>query len=422
MSKIRLLHLADIHLGIEKYGRVDPATGLNSRLVDFCSCLDEAIEFALGNDVDLVVFCGDAYRSRDPNPTYQREFARRIRKLARSGIQVFLLVGNHDLPLATGRANSVEIFETLEVDNVHIGRKPGLHLIRTRRGPVQIVAMPWLARNVVLSRDDHKNKTLDEINQLIEEYVATRIGALAEELDERTPAILAAHLSVLGAVYGSEKSVMLGSDLLVPRSAIAKRAFDYVALGHVHKHQVVSNDPLAIYAGSIERVDFGEEGEEKGFVVVDLEKGSAEYSFRTVRARRFLTIEVNVEVGDPTEQIITAIERHHIEGSVVRIQIRTTPEKEPAIQYTEIRRALKDAHSVAAISKHVERKARTAFSGHLVEDMTPRQALDLYLRAKQYPTDRARLLLEYADRLLQDGTQASARLASGSAPERGEAQ
>ena len=105
---IRLIHLADTHLGVENYGRLDPATGLSSRLSDFLAALDQAVDYAVTQRVDLVVFAGDAYKTRDPSPTHQRELARRIRRLCDAGIPCFLLVGNHDLPNAQSRANSDE--------------------------------------------------------------------------------------------------------------------------------------------------------------------------------------------------------------------------------------------------------------------------------------------------------------------------
>lgn len=407
MGKIRILHLADTHLGVETYGRIDPATGLNSRLLDFAVALDQAVDYALNGDVHLVVFAGDAYRSRDPNSTCQREFARRIWKLASQGIQVFLLVGNHDLPAAAGRANSVDIFETLEVQNVHVGRKPGLYRIHTRAGPVQIVALPWLSRSQVFTKEDQKNRTPDEINELVGAYVSSFVSRAAAELDQIIPAVLVAHLSVMGAVWGSEKSVMLGQDFVVPRSLVALPAFDYVALGHVHRHQVLGNIPLTVYPGSLERIDFGEEKEDKGFVVVELEKGSAEYDFHKVDARRFLTVEIAIRTDDPMPEILSCLEKQDLAGAIVRVLIRTTEEREGSIQYNEIRRYLvsREVAHVAAITKHVERKHRTVFSGKLAEEMTPLQALDLYLKNKQVSPDRAGVLMRYAGMMVQDVVQ-----------------
>src|SRR5919201_5251004 len=118
MAAIRIAHLADTHIGMENYGRINPETGLNQRLHDFLHSLDQAIDGALGADVDLVVFAGDVYKTRDPTPTHQREFAQRVRNLTQRGIQVMLVAGNHDIPLSAGRASSVDIFRALEIPNV----------------------------------------------------------------------------------------------------------------------------------------------------------------------------------------------------------------------------------------------------------------------------------------------------------------
>ena len=78
---LNLLHLADIHFGMENYGRLDPATGLNRRLLDFSRSVHHAIDYALEHDVHLAVFAGDIYKHRDPDPSWQREFARCVRRL-----------------------------------------------------------------------------------------------------------------------------------------------------------------------------------------------------------------------------------------------------------------------------------------------------------------------------------------------------
>ncbi|MEX0787364.1 MAG: metallophosphoesterase, partial [Anaerolineales bacterium] len=91
---IRLLHFADVHIGMENYGRLDPATGTSSRVRDFLDRLDEMIDYALQGEADLAVFAGDAFKNRDPEPTHQREFAARIKRLA-DAMPVLVAVGNH---------------------------------------------------------------------------------------------------------------------------------------------------------------------------------------------------------------------------------------------------------------------------------------------------------------------------------------
>ncbi len=131
---IRILHFADLHLGVENYGRLDPETGLSSRLMDFLHAFDFVVDYAIKEQVDLLLFAGDAFKNRDPSPTHQREFARRMQRLSAAEIPTFLLVGNHDLPNAIKRAHAVEIFNTLETPNITVAERPGYHRIATRGG------------------------------------------------------------------------------------------------------------------------------------------------------------------------------------------------------------------------------------------------------------------------------------------------
>jgi exonuclease SbcD len=403
---IKLLHFADLHLGVENYGRIDPATGLSTRLMDFLHVYDQVVDYALKNDISLVVFAGDAYKTRDPSPTYEREFARRIRRLSTAGIPTVLVAGNHDTPSALGRAITVEIFATLEVDNVHVAKKPEVIAIKTKDGPVQVVALPWVTRSALLARDEHKNKNLEEINELllkrITDIIIEHHDSLISQLDRTVPTILAAHATVQGAVYGSERSVMLGQEVILPPSLARNPAFDYVALGHIHKHQVLNEEPPVIYSGSIERIDFGEEREDKGFVVAEVERGRATWQFVKTDARRFVTIEVDVQGDDPTAEILEAITHREIKDAVVRIIIHTVAEKEPLINEDEIRRALAGAFHIAAIVKDVERKVRLRLGDQPIEEMTPRQMLERYFQVKQTPPERTKLLLEHAEEIFRE--------------------
>ena len=117
---MKLLHFSDVHIGHEIYGKTDSKTGLNTRLLDFLARLDEVVEKS--KEVDLVVFAGDAFKTRDPSLTYQREFAKRILKMSQQ-TPVVMIIGNHDIPPSLGKADTLEIFSALEVPNVYIFSK-----------------------------------------------------------------------------------------------------------------------------------------------------------------------------------------------------------------------------------------------------------------------------------------------------------
>ena len=300
---MKIIHFADLHLGVETYGRIDPATGLSTRLNDFLVALDKLVDYALENSVDLVVFCGDAYKSREPSQTQQREFARRINRLSTNGIPIFILIGNHDLPNAVGKATATEIFDTLAVKNVIVSNRPDIHLIETKSGPVQVASLPWLRRSGLLSKDDARNLGLEEINREMERALTKMVVSHAEKLDPAVPSILAAHLGVANATIGSERLMAIGQEHFLMISNIANPAFDYIALGHIHKAQVINENPPVVYSGSLERVDFGEEADDKGFYVVDIEPGpragerKVSYEFETVRGRSFRTVSVTLRNG-----------------------------------------------------------------------------------------------------------------------------
>jgi exonuclease SbcD len=405
MNNIRIMHLADIHIGMENYGRLDPATGLNGRVMDFLRRLNEAVDYALDNEVDLVLFAGDAYKTRDPNSTYRREFARRVKKLADAGTPVVLLVGNHDLPAQDKRASSIDIFRTLGVPNVLVATQDRLHRIITRRGaPIQVATVPYPVRQRLLSRDEHKDKTIAELDALVQELVTQNIQALAEQVDPSIPAILVGHFSVSDAEYGSERTVMLGRDVVVLKSVLAVPAWDYVALGHIHRHQELNKgqQPPIVYAGSLERIDFGEEKEPKGFVVADVRRGHADWEFHRVEARRFVTIREDVrDQADPLEVLSESIARHDITDAIVRVIVQAQPEQEGLLRDGDIRRALDGAYFIAGISKEMERAYRQRLGGESPEGLTPAELLEHYLRSKDTPPERVAALLKHAENIFQ---------------------
>src|SRR4030042_1101908 len=409
---MKILHFADLHLGMETYGGVDPATGLSTRLLDVLKALDEVVEYAVSNDVDLVLFCGDAYKNRDPSQTQQRDFAKRLRRLSESGIPVFLLVGNHDLPNAIGRANAVEIFDTLSVNHIHVGNRPDIYTIPTKKGNVQIVALPWLKRSALLSREEAKNLSIEQANDRLQEMMTRRLLDLISELDPSLPTLLIAHVAVSTAKPGSERSMGVGRDPILLLGNVAQPVFDYVALGHVHRQQVLIQNPPVVYAGSLERFDFGDEGEDKGFFVVDIElrgkERSVTYEFDKVNARRFVTLEIYIDIGDvePNTTVLKAIAQHEaeIKNAIVRVQLSLPGAVEASLRDAKISEVLRAAHYVT-IAKEVRQEARLRLGEWTSHELTPVEALKKYLETKEVPDERKTVLLEYGESLMWEAEQ-----------------
>ena len=405
---MRILHFSDLHIGVENYGRVDPRTGLSTRLLDFLAALDEVVEYALAQDVDLVLLAGDAYKGRDPSQTQQREFAQRLARLSAAGIPTFLLVGNHDLPNAVNRATAVEIFPTLQVPNIYVGDSLQNYTVPTRDGPVQVLAVPWPRRSGVLTREKSRGLSIEDIRREVENRLTEGIAQRVQELDPGLPAILAGHVTINGATVGTERSMMLGQDHVLLASAVHRPQLDYVALGHIHKHQVLRDQPKVVYSGSLQRVDFSEEGDEKGFCVVDLDSSGpqgqrlTDFQFEKVQARPFVTIDVKVPSGepDPTDAVLRAIARRDVTDAVVRVRVSLPPEMESRLRESDLREALNPAHYIAAISREVEGARRIRLGADVAEGLQPLQALRLYLESRDTDPQRRDQLLRYAEELI----------------------
>ncbi|MBI4551161.1 MAG: exonuclease SbcCD subunit D [Candidatus Latescibacteria bacterium] len=411
---LKILHIADIHMGMENYGRLDPATGLHTRLQDFSKCLSFAVDTGIEEKADLVLFAGDAYRTCDPTPTHQRAFAAQFRRFSDAGIPVVMIIGNHDNPVAYGKASSIDIFGTLGVTDIAIISKPEKLVIQTKQGAVQVACLPWPTKSTLLTKDEYKDLSETEIRQKIEEICTTIIQSWADDLDPSLPSFLLAHITAADArLSGTERSAVIGHDPTILTSVLANPAFDYCALGHVHRFQDLNprGKPRVVYPGSIERVDFGEEQEEKGFCLVELDGKEVQYRFIPTPARPFITIDVTISPEDeqPTHTILREIERRDLAGAIVRV-IYTVPEElQHKIDLRALRAGLDQAFLVASIVRKTETPQRIRRAA-VSEELSCLDALDRYFEnnpdLESYAADMKRCA-QLLQRELEEEHQAS---------------
>jgi exonuclease SbcD len=400
---IKLLHIADVHIGMENYGRLNPETGLNTRLHDFLDTLDEAVNRAITEQVDAVVVAGDVYKSRDPSPTHQRELARRVLRLIRADIQVVFVPGNHDTPMAAGRATSLDIFRALELPGVSVVRRISAVRITTKRGPLQVVALPWLVRSIFMADDDRKNLPMADLLADMADVIDRELQEVCAALDPAVPTVLVGHAHVFGARVGAERLLTLGNDPMLNASMLDLPNVGYHALGHIHKHQAVITGPRpVVYAGSINRVDFSEEDEPKGFVLVELQTGKSEWEFVKVNARPFLTIRSEPLTDIPTDEVVKAILRAgpRVEGAIVRVQLAGPRARLHSIDERELRRQLADAHFVTPIQREYTDEARVRIAGADLQGRTPLELLGLYFERQNVAPERREQLLARAQALM----------------------
>ncbi|MEO1340921.1 MAG: exonuclease subunit SbcD [Cyanobacteria bacterium J06635_13] len=404
---VKILHLSDIHLGSGfSHGKINPETGVNTRLEDFVNSLKICIDRAIAEPVDLVLFGGDAFPDATPAPYVHEAFASQFRRLADAKIPAILLVGNHDQHSQGNGGASLSIYRTLVVPGFIVGDNIATHRLDTKNGAVQVITLPWLNRSTLLTRPETEGLALPEVNEMLIDKLQPVIEAEIRRLDPDLPTVLLAHLMADRASLGAEKFLAVGKGFTIPMSMLVRQEFDYVALGHVHKHQNLnpSNDPPVVYPGSIERVDFGEEKEDKGYIFLELESGKAEWEFCPLPARPFITIEINVaEADDPLQAVLNAIAKQEITDKVVRLIYKLRSEQLDLINTTAIDRALQTAHSHSIRPELISQLARPRLPELGVGNtLNPMEALTTYLNNREDTKDIQQELLEAAEGLLNE--------------------
>ena len=382
---MKLLHFADAHIDMANYGRHDPETGLPLRVLDFLKSLDTIVDAAIDEKVDMVIFAGDAYKDRSPAPTFQREWGKHIIKLSQAKIPTLLLVGNHDLSPAAGRAHAIQEFDTLQVPYVKVLQKPEF----LKPGdlwdvPVQIIAMPWISRSGLMASMESSAADAKELFSNIESRISELVETWIEEADKSLPLILTAHASVEGATFGGERLVMLGSDLVLPTGLVKDTRLDYVAMGHIHKPQNVNkgHHPPVIYPGSIERVDFGEAKDDKFFVVAEVTRGATKVDWKKIEGTRpFIERRAVIGSSENVTGFLKSQLPKDMSGAVVKLVVEYPRELDTLIDEPALRKFAEDAFEFHLVKRpQIESRVRIP-EGQVVSSMSPLDLLGQYFDA-----------------------------------------
>lgn len=395
---IQFIHTADIHFGMENYGKIDNKTGIHTRLLDFQKALNTCIDAALKHDVDFFLFAGDAYKTANPSPTQQRLFFECFLRLFKANIPVVMIIGNHDNPASFGKAHALDLFGQLPLSGFHVLAKPETLILETKRGPVQIVGIPWPSRTTLTLNKSDGAYQAEHVSEYISKAVGSIIQHHADNLNPALPAVLTAHLTVSSGLFsGSEKRAICGRDPIFLPSQLAIKPFDYVALGHLHRYQNlnITGHPAVVYSGSLERIDFGERKEEKGFCLVTIhDKKTTTHEFIKVPTRPFLQMTIHLhDKKSQTDQIIDEIKKHTITDSIVKIVYHLPPGEKDRVDmralYNVCESAL-DLIGIFPVHKQIQREQRST----LHRDMDLETLLQGYFESKKVTKKEAQKLIQ----------------------------
>ena len=258
---MRFLHIADLHLGKQ----MNDVT----LLPDQEYILSQIVSIAENERVDAVLIAGDVYQRSSPQAEAMALFDRFVSRLAEQGRQVFIISGNHDSAQRISYFSSLIKSSGVYVTEAFDGRLQNVAL-RDRDGGLVVWMLPFLRPSQV------KRHLPEEKIVTYQDAVEAVLRQTPIDLKKRN--ILLCHQFITGCeTSDSEERAVGGLDNI---DAAVFDAFDYVALGHIHKAQRVGRDTLR-YAGSPLKYSFSEANHKKSVTIVDVE-GKDEVSARTV--------------------------------------------------------------------------------------------------------------------------------------------
>ena len=302
---MRLVHLADLHLGHRQFQRLTPA-GINQREADVAAAFVQALDRTIELAPEIVLIAGDIFQTvRPPNPAILHafnHFARLRQSLPQAAI--VMIAGNHDLPRTAEQGCILRLFARLGIE------------VADREA--RRIAFPALGLSVLAVPD----------------LPGAERPALLPDPEARTN-VLMLHGEIEGVI---PRGLMMydRATLSIPMEELHAPRWDYIGLGHYHVHREIA--PNAYYAGAIEYTSpnaWGERREEdatgvpgKGIVEYDL--AAKRRRFHPIRlARRLLDLGAIDAAGSTAAEIDELIRRRvesaSIDDQIVRLVVRDIP-------------------------------------------------------------------------------------------------
>ena len=357
---MRFFHLADLHIGFPL------KNGENN--FNFQNTLDFVIEKAKEYKVDLVVIAGDVFHKRDPEVRDEKLFARFVNALAESNIEILIVTGNHEGAPFRERSIHLDLYNELPLKFIHISKIPEVITIKG----VNFITLPYPFKTNILSKEEYRDKSEDEVLNILNRRLLSIVDELISEVNGGKN-ILVAHMPVSEGVIGFEQYINFSKELPLSIEELDRSNIIYYALGHLHKNQILKSrkyEHTFAYPGSLDRLDFGEENDPKGFFFVEVEDSLKAIEFiENPFARKFYTIQIE------NDSSFDNINFEKIKDSIVRVVVKGNLEDEGKL------RTLIDKlkNSAYVFTQVIDERDTGAVVLSSVSEVDPMKAIEEYL-------------------------------------------
>lgn len=310
---MRFFHISDLHIGFPL------KNGENN--FNFQDTLDFVVEKAKEYKVDALVISGDVFHKRDPEVKDERLFAQFVNALASLGVEILIITGNHEGAPFRERSIHLDLYNELPLSFIHVSKIPEVISIKG----INFLTLPYPFKTNILSKEEYREKSEEEVLSILNRKLLTIIDDLLTEVND-SKNVLVAHLPVSEGVVGFEQYINFSKEIPLSIEELDRENIIYFALGHLHKNQILKSkkyNHIFAYPGSLDRLDFGEENDPKGFFFVEINDNIETLEFiQNPYARNFYTIEVE------DESSFDKVDFEKVKKSIVRIVVRGNLEDE----------------------------------------------------------------------------------------------
>jgi DNA repair protein SbcD/Mre11 len=300
--------ISDIHLGRYKYGKLDES-GVDTRTNDILDNVQQTIDYCIDNNIKTLFILGDLYHTKKPAQIFRRMLTSKIKYALSNNIIVYILLGNHD----QGRTHGHDLVELAEISS-------------------QIENLEIIDEPKIIETDDSLLCFLPHVNQFdlnipnekFHDYLIDNIKNMSKEVKKRNK-----KYNYFFGHFGTDKSFAgksfdVGSDekcsRILPINIFDPMVWTHVYLGDIHKQQELNS--ICSHVGSIAKVDFGEEGEKKGFYIVDKD----EHEFVELNDRQFKTFILDltnkeIEIKFKIDEFLQSLNNQDLSKTIVRFRV-----------------------------------------------------------------------------------------------------
>ena len=254
---MKFLHLAHLHIGKRVNGF--------SMIEDQKFVFEQVYNVIENEKIDGIIMAGDIYDKPVPSAEAVKLFDEMLTRLVSINLPIFVISGNHDSAERIGFGSDILSAAKVYMSRVYNGNLQKIEL-EDDYGKINVYLLPFIKPATV--KNIYKEAEIKDYDDALE-YVLSQ-----EKIDETKRNVIVSHQFVTGAMRSESEEVSVGG--LDNVSVENYEAFDYVALGHIHRAQQMGRES-ARYAGTLLKYSFSEEKHNKSMTIVDLkEKGNIE--------------------------------------------------------------------------------------------------------------------------------------------------